>query len=302
MRYDALVIGGSFAGLSAAIYLARARRSVCIIDAGAPRNRFAQASHGFFGQDGQDPRAMIEAARAQVAAYPSVTFREGEAIGADGVRDAFTVTLASGERLDAARLLLAFGLRDVLPEVEGLSERWGTSVLHCPYCHGYEFAGRPLGVLQTGPASIHQAEFVREWGPVTFFLDGGALPDPDSAAKLAARGIAIEPASIRALEGAGRHLSHVALADGRKVEIEALYVAPRSHLNSRIPEQLGCAVDEGILGPVIRTDETKETTIRGVFAAGDIARAPHSATWASADGVTAGTAMHRSLVFDRIAA
>ena len=141
MQHDAIVIGGSFAGLSAAIQIARARRSVCVIDAGNPRNRFAEASHGFFGQDGNDPRAMIASARAQVQRYPTVHTVLGEASTARAVDGGFEVTVKGGETLTSAKLVLAFGISDVLPELPGLAERWGKSVLHCPYCHGFEYAG-----------------------------------------------------------------------------------------------------------------------------------------------------------------
>ncbi|KMO29659.1 thioredoxin reductase [Methylobacterium variabile] len=302
MRYDALVVGGSFAGLSAATYIARARRSVCVIDAGAPRNRFAAASHGFFGQDGQDPRAMIATARAQLSAYPSATLVAGEVTGAQASGDGFALALVGGARLEGARLVLAFGIADVLPDLPGLAERWGTSVLHCPYCHGFEFAGRPLGVLHAGPLSAHQAQLIAEWGPTTLFLNGSGPLDDDTSATLKERGIRVEPAPVRALSGEGRALSAVVLSDGRAVTLDALYVAPRTRLNSPIAGELGCAVDEGPLGPVIRTDAAKRTTVPGIYAAGDAARAPHSATWAAADGVTAGVSLHQSLVFRTLAA
>jgi thioredoxin reductase len=297
MQYDVLIIGGSFAGLSAAIYLARARRSVAIIDTGAPRNRFAAHSHGFFAQDGFVPGAMLATARAQVVAYPTVRFIEAEAIRAEGESDGFSVELASGDALEAARLVLAFGISDELPKIPGLAERWGKTVLHCPYCHGYEFAGRRLGVLSTSQLSTHQAMLIAEWGPTTFFLNGSETHDEPSLAELGKRGIAIEPDPVKALHGDGADLSAIELADGRMFGIDALYLGPRTRLNSPIAKQLGCEMEEGAFGEVVRTDAMKTTTIPGVYAAGDISRSAHNATWASADGVTAGTAAHRSLVF-----
>ncbi|MCC2976669.1 NAD(P)/FAD-dependent oxidoreductase [Sphingomonas sp. PL-96] len=302
MQHDAIVIGGSFAGLSAAIHIARARRSVCVIDAGAPRNRFADASHGFFGQDGNAPHAMIAGALAQLQRYPTVRTLPGEAIGASAVAGGFEVNLADGETLTAAKLVLAFGISDVLPELPGLVERWGKSVLHCPYCHGFEYGGQRLGVLQTMPMSANQALLIADWGPTTLYLNGGDMPDADVQAKLARRGVTIEPARIVALRGEDTALSSLTLADGREAPIDALYLAPRSRLNSPIAEQLGCALDDGPFGPVIRTDAAKLTTVPGVYAAGDAARAPHNASWAAADGVTAGVSLHQSLVFEPLAA
>ncbi|MBK3405749.1 NAD(P)/FAD-dependent oxidoreductase [Methylorubrum populi] len=302
MRSDAIIVGGSFAGLSAALYIARARRRVCVIDAGAPRNRFAAASHGFFAQDGENPLAMIAAARAQLAGYPNASFVAGEAVSARAAGDGFAVSLADGQRLEASKLVLAFGISDILPDLPGLAERWGTSVLHCPYCHGFEFAGRVLGVLFAGPKSIHQAELIAEWGPTTLFLNGHPGPDAQTSARLAGRDIRIEPGPVRALAGDGRALSALVMADGRAVPLDALFVGPRYRLNSPIAEELGCALDEGMLGPTIRTDAMKETTVPGVYAAGDAARFPHSVAWASADGVTAGVSLHQALVFPRMAA
>ena len=302
MQHDAIVIGGSFAGLSAAIQIARARRSVCVIDAGSPRNRFAAASHGFFGQDGSDPRAMIAAARAQVQGYPTVRMIVGEAESAHAAPDGFEVTVKGGESLTAAKVVLAFGVSDVLPEAPGLVERWGKSVLHCPYCHGFEYAGERLGVLYSTPMSVHQALLIADWGPTTLYLNGNELPDEEIRAKLAKRDVSIEPARIDSVRGGDGRLSSLLLADGRDAPIDALYVAPRLRLNSQIAEELGCVLDESPLGPMIRTDENKRTTVAGVYAAGDIARVPHNASWAAADGVTAGVFLHQSLVFEPLAA
>jgi thioredoxin reductase len=298
MNYDAIVIGGSFAGLSAAMQIARALRPVCVIDAKSPRNRFATASHGFFGQDGARPADMIRQAREKLCAYPSVTVVAGEAASARAVEGGYDVELASGDRLSARKLVLAYGVSDVLPDLPGISVRWGKSVLHCPYCHGYEFAGKRLGVLNLRPGSLHQAQLIADWGPTTFFLNGHNNLNRSAHDKLQARGIGIEPAPVTGLLGEAPDLIGLQLADGRIVEIEALYIAPDTRMNSPIADQLGCAMHDGPFGPVVQTDEWKLTTVPGVFAAGDIARAPHNATWASADGVTAGAALHRSLLFD----
>ncbi|HET8728761.1 MAG TPA: NAD(P)/FAD-dependent oxidoreductase [Alphaproteobacteria bacterium] len=297
MRHDAIIIGGSFAGLSAAMQLARANRSVCVIDTGTPRNRFAAASHGFFGQDGAPPREMIAGARAKLAAYPSIRFIDTEAVAAEKERAGFTVTLAGGERLSARKLVLAFGLQDGLPDIPGVKERWGMTVLHCPYCHGYEFLERPLGVLNVISHSAHQAALIPEWGPTTFFLNGGGMPDDEARARLAARKVAIEPAPVVGLEGEAPDLAGVRLADGRLVAVSTLYLAPRTNFQSPIAEQLGCALEDGPFGPFIRTDAVKMTSVPGVYAAGDITTARHNATLASADGVLAGASVHQALVF-----
>lgn len=298
MQFDAIIIGGSFAGLSAAIYIARARRSVCVVDTGSPRNRFAAHSHGFFAQDGSETGAMLATARSQVAAYSTATFIAGEAVSAALKADGFSVVLANGDVIDASRLVLAFGVSDELPSVPGLAERWGSSVLHCPYCHGYEFSGRRLGVLNTSPMSAHQAMLIAEWGPTTFYLNGASDLDASVLAELQQRGIAIEPVPVKALHGDGTQLSVIELADGNRSGADALFLGPRNHFNSDIGRQLGCEIDGAPFGQTIRTDPQMMTTVPGVYAAGDITRGAHTVTWACADGVTAALAVHRSLIFD----
>lgn len=297
MHTNALIIGGSYAGLSAAMQLGRARQTVCIVDSGQPRNRFAAASHGFFGHDGAQPRAMIEQARTQVLAYPTITFVDGVAVSARRAGDGrFQVELGSGQTLSSNELILASGVEDTLPDLPGLGERWGTSVVHCPYCHGYEFGGKQLGVLNVIPGSIHHALMVPDWGPTTFFLNGGAEPGPDELEKLYKRGVTVEPAPVVGLEGTAPSLEGVRLADGRIVPIEALFVSPTTRI-SPLVEQLGCAVEEGPTGPFVQTNAMQETTIPGLYAAGDIAVGAGNATLASAAGVMAGAALHRSLMF-----
>ena len=298
MSYDAVVIGGSYAGLSAAMQITRARRSVCVVDRGEPRNRFADASHGFFGQDGAAPEAMIAKARNQLAAYPTVRMIADMACDATRADGGFEVTLASGGTVTGRKLVLAFGISDVLPDIPGLSERWGDSVLHCPYCHGYEHRDGRLGVLWTAPMSAHQAALIADWGATTLYLDGNPLPDGDTRTLLEHRGVSIETAQIKELRGEGRTLTSLLLGDGREAAIDALFLAPGSKLNSPIAERLGCALEDGPFGPIIRTDAAQLTSVAGVYAAGDIARAPHNASWASADGVTAGISLHQSLVFE----
>ena len=297
--YHAIVVGGSFAGLAAAIQLGRARRRILVVDAGKPRNRFAHASHGFLGQDGRSPTEILDTFRAQVLAYPTVQFQSEEVVDAHrGGDDDFTVTLASGHDLHSQRLILATGVVDELPSIPGLHERWGVTVLHCPYCHGYEVRDRRLGVLAISETAMHQALLVRDWSAdVTMFTNGAFEPDAEQRSTLSARGIRVEERAVETLEGTAPELAGVRLRDGDLVEIDALFTASRTHMSSPLAERLGCAFDDGPFGPVVRTDARKETTVPGVYCAGDAARTPHNATWAAADGATAGVMAHQSLVF-----
>lgn len=301
MSYDALVIGGSYAGLSGAMQIARSGRAVCVVDGGQPRNRFAPQSHGFFGQDGQAPRQMIAQARANLAAYPNVTFRDALATGAKRDGETFSVTLATGETLTARKLLLAYGVVDLLPDLSGLAERWGQTVLHCPYCHGYEVRGQRLGVLNVMPQSLHQALLISDWGPVTFFLNGQPQPDAVTLAKFAERSVRLEPAPIQGLEGVAPALKGVRLDDGRLVPLDALFLATRLRLASDLAEQLGCAFEDGVQGLLLKTDGSKQTSVPGVYAAGDLTPGTGNASMAAADGSFAGASLHQSLIFGPLA-
>lgn len=293
---DAVVVGGSFAGLSAAMQLARARRRILLVDAGQPRNRFAHASHGFLGQDGRAPADIVRTGRGQVLAYPTAAFREDEAVAAGREDDAFTLDLASGDTVRARRLVLATGLVDELPDLPGLRERWGRTVLHCPYCHGYEVADGRLGVLATEAMSVHKALLIPDWSAdVTLFTGGAFEPTEEHRAMLATRGVRIDTRPVDALVGEAPALSGLRMADGETVPLDALFATSRTRMASPLAEQLGCAFDDGPFGPVIRTDARKETTVPFVFAAGDAARSMHNATFASADGVMAGASAHQSL-------
>lgn len=297
MSFEVIIVGGSFAGQSAALQLARARRRVLLVDKKEPRNRFARSSHGFLGQDGEAPAAIMAKAARQLSAYPTVVQVEGEAVAARREDHTFRVRLADGREELGARLILAVGVRDTLPAVEGLEERWGVSVVHCPYCHGYELGGGPIGVLASGPNAVHQATLVPDWGPTTLFTQGVFEPDAEQEALLAERGAAIERTPIVELLGTAPALQAVRLADGRTVELAGLFVAPKTALSSDLGAQLGCAFEDGPTGPFIRVDGRQRTSVPGVLAAGDAASAMTNATLAAASGAMAGFGAHQSLIF-----
>ncbi|MBI1358014.1 MAG: FAD-dependent oxidoreductase [Acidobacteria bacterium] len=293
MQHDVIVVGGGYSGMAAALQLLRARRSVLVIDAGERRNRSTSHSHGFLGQDGAAPGDIADTARRQLEAYPTLQWEAGLAVAAAGERDAFTVTMADGLAHRGRRLLFATGVRDVLPEVVGLAERWGKTVFHCPYCHGYELGRGRIGVIATGPTSVHQAELLSEWGETTFLTNAAVELDSEERKPLEARRVTIEDALIERIEGR----ADVALADGRRLSFVGLFTAPRCVPASPIAEQIGCTLSETPMGLQIATDPAKQTSIRGVFACGDVARVPHSLSLAVGDGAWAGTQVHRSLVW-----
>ncbi|MDP0501610.1 MAG: NAD(P)/FAD-dependent oxidoreductase [Verrucomicrobiota bacterium JB022] len=295
MNFDVIIIGGSFAGLSTALYLARSRRRVLVIDAGEPRNRFAAASHSFLGQDGVPPGQILSTAREQLRAYPEVTFWVDLATRARHEADGFIVETWGGQRATGKFLVLTTGVRDELPDIPGLAERWGKSVAHCPFCHGYEFGGAPLGVLATGSNSIHQAHIIPQWGPTTFFTNGAITLSDEERASLESRSVVIETEAVAALEGAGEALEHVRLTSGRVVPVRALFLAPKLQMTSPLPEQLGCELTDTMVGRLLSVGPDQQTTVPGVYAAGDVAAPTHNVAFAVADGAKVAGAINFKL-------
>lgn len=296
---DVIIIGGSYAGIAAALQLARARRNILVIDAGERRNRFVRASHGFFGQDGRDPGAIAAKGRAEVLAYPTPTWREAYVNEVRRGADGFVVT-AGGEALEARRVILATGVVDELPPVSGLAPLWGKTVFSCPYCDGYERQLGRLGVLATSADSARFAVLVSEWaapGGMTLFLNGAPEPAGEDLARLNARGIHIERADVVAAGAGEQRPMELRLADGRATPLDGLFLHARTKLKTNFAEQLGCELEDGRLGPMYKTDMMKETTVPGVFACGDAALPVPSVSFAVADGARAGTSAHQSLVF-----
>lgn len=293
MHHDVIVIGGSYAGMAATLQLVRARRSVLVIDAGERRNRFASHSHGFLGQDGVPPGQIAANARRQLETYPTLTWLDGRAEAVSGHVDGFTVTIAEGELHRGRRILLAVGVADQLPPIAGLAERWGKAVFHCPYCHGYEIGQGRIGIIGTGPMSIHQAELLTDWGEVTLLANGAVELDRDARSTLQRRGVTIEETRIDQLEG---H-ADVAMTDGRRLRFAGLFTASRTAPSGSLVEAMGCALEETPIGTQVRTDAENKTSVPGVFACGDVARVPHSVSLAVGNGAIAGAQVHRSLLW-----
>ncbi|CAN5132834.1 NAD(P)/FAD-dependent oxidoreductase [soil metagenome] len=263
--YDVLVVGGSYAGISAAIQLGRARRSALVVDAGERRNRFVAHAHGFLGQDGQAPEAIAAKGREELRRYGTIEWRVGEVTEVRAAGSGF-VTRIGGEEHASKRVILATGVVDELPAIPGLSGRWGSSVFPCPYCHGFELDRGRIGVLAVSPMSVHHAALVAEWsapGGTTLFLNGAFEPDEAALADLASREIAIERELVAAIEGDAPQVA-LRLRDGRLPAFDGLFIATRTKMKTAFAEQLGCELDEGPIGPFYETDVMKETTVPGL--------------------------------------
>lgn len=294
IRTEFAVIGGSYAGLSAALQLARARRDVTVVDAGLRRNRFVDeaggTSHGFLSRDGMAPGAIAAEARRQLLLYPTVRWLDGMAEDAWRNNEGQFVFRVGGQAVGAARLVLATGVQDELPAIAGLPERWGRSVFHCPYCHGYELEAGPIGIIATSELARHHALMLADWGAPTLFLNDAYSPSEEDFAVFARRGTRVEAGRIARIEG----LADVVMADGRTLSMNGLFTQPRSRLSSPVAAQLGCVLAEGPAGSFIQVDAVQQTSIPNVFACGDAARAFGNVAFAVADGAMAGSSAHRA--------
>lgn len=293
MQHDVIVVGGSYAGLAAALQLGRARRKVLVVDGGQRRNRFAVHSHGFLTQDGTAAAEIAAVGKEQLLAYNTVRWLDGTAISAERTEEGFRVQIDGTEPQESRRLVLASGVVDHLPDLPGLAERWGQHVFHCPYCHGYELNQGPIGVLATSPMSMHQALMLPDWGPTTCFLNGSFSPDSEQREQLKERGVRLEYDLIERIEGA----LDLVMKGGRVMKLAGLFVVARIDVAGSIAEQLGCDIEDGPLGRTIKTDPMKATTVPGVYACGDVARPGGSVAIAVGDGTIAGSAAHQSLIF-----
>jgi thioredoxin reductase len=299
---DVAVIGGGAAGLSAAVTLARSLRSVLVVDAGEPRNAPAAGAHNVLAREGISPMELLAAGQREAQQY-GAQIRHDRATAARRRDGGFEVDLAGGETLRARRLLLATGLIDELPDVPGVREFWGTSVLHCAYCHGWEVRGQRIGVLATSPLSVHQALLFRQLSDdVTLFTH--QLPDPDdnTQQQLDALDIKVVSGAVRRLRGEHGVLRAAVLDDGHEFGVDAVTVAPRFIARADLYEQLGGTLTQHPAGAFIATAPMGRTDIPGVWAAGNTSDLGAMVAAATGAGVAAATAINADLVAEDTAA
>ncbi|MCZ7430596.1 NAD(P)/FAD-dependent oxidoreductase [Streptomyces sp. WMMC1477] len=296
--YDVVVLGGGAAGLSGALTLARARRSVLVIDAGAPRNAPAEGVHGLLGREGMAPGELLARGREEVRHYGGRVL-SGEATAVVREEDGFRVALADGASVRGRRVLVASGLVDELPEVPGLRERWGRDVLHCPYCHGWEVRDQPIGVLASGPLSVHQALLLRQWSEdVTYFAHTMPPPEGEDAEKLAARGIPVVHGEVASVEVGDGRLTDVRLSDGTVVRRAALVVSPRMVARAGFLSGLGLkpVAHPSGAGEHLPVDAAGRTDVPGVWAAGNVTEPSAQVGPAAAAGTAAAAQINADLI------
>ncbi|WP_372027680.1 NAD(P)/FAD-dependent oxidoreductase [Tistrella mobilis] len=294
---DVIIIGGSFAGLAAALQLGRARRKVTVLDTGLQRNRFAGRSHGMLGHDDKPPSAILAEARQQLARYPAIKMVNTRAESISGTIDNFSVLTEGGERLNARRVILSYGVVDQMPDVPGFAENWGTSVIPCPYCDGFEVADQHWGLVWSGPQSMNQVRLFHDWTDRLTVFGNGHDITPDIRADLAGRQVPIVDGRIKEIARHGSHGGTIKLDTGPDVAVDILFAHPRNKPSASLHESLGLATVNTPTGIALKTDERRETSSPGIYAAGDLANPGiPSVTTAAWQGAMAGIFAQQSML------
>lgn len=285
-KLDVIIIGGSYAGLSAAMALGRSLRNILIIDSGLPCNRQTPHSHNFITHDGEQPALIAAKAKEQVLRYETVSFLDDLAISGRKTENGFAITTKNGATFEARKLIFATGIKDTMPEIKGFSECWGISVIHCPYCHGYEYRGRKTGIMANGDRAAHIASLVKNLtDDVTILTSGKADFKPEQMAKLNRHQVNIIETSVAEIEHENGHVKNIVLDNGTKMNFNAVYAALPFTQHSDIPLSLGCALTEQ---GHIKIDMFQKTTVDGIFACGDSTSMMRSVAYAVATGNIAG--------------
>ncbi|NGM61722.1 NAD(P)/FAD-dependent oxidoreductase [Sphingobacterium sp. SGG-5] len=266
-NFEVIIVGGSYAGLSAAMALGRSLRHVLIIDSGLPCNRQTPHSHNFLTQDGKTPKEISTLAKKQVEKYKTVKFHNGRATGGLKSADGFEITTDTEDKFTAKKLIFATGLKDLMPDIKGFAACWGISIIHCPYCHGFEYRNQNTGIIANGAKAFHLASLVYNLTKnVTILTNGKADLDVEQITRLNEHSIKIIETNIAEVEHTNGQLKNVIFDDGSKLNFNAIYAAIPFRQHSDIPLSLGCEITEQ---GYIRVDDLQKTTVENVFACGD---------------------------------
>ena len=292
--FDVIIIGGSYAGLSAAMALGRALRNVLIIDSGKPCNRRTPHAHNLITHDGNKPATIAKHALQQVLKYPTVRLRKGIAAKAFKQSDLFKIETEQGEIFTSRKVLFATGIVDTMPTIPGFAECWGISVLHCPYCHGYEVRNEPTAIFANGEVAFEFAKIISNWTKeLTLLTNGPSQLTPQQTADLSRNNIRINERPLKEVVHEGAYISKVAFNDGTNLAINAMYAKLAFEQHSNLPQTLGCELTEA---GFIKIDEMQSTSVNGVFAAGDNTTMFRSLSIAIAAGNKAGALINHQLI------
>lgn len=294
--FDVIIVGGSYSGLAAGMALGRALRNVLIIDSGQPCNKQTPHSHNFLTQDGKAPLEIATLARQQVEMYNTVTFFSGVATNGRKIENCFEIQVASGEIFRADKLIFATGIRDIMPDIDGFAACWGISVLHCPYCHGYEVRNEKTGILSNGEYGYELSMLISNWtNDLTLFTNGASTLTAEQTDKLEKHHIRIVEKEVESLEHSNGYLQNIIFKDSTKTSVKAIYARSPFEQHCQVPESLGCALtDEGY----IKTDPFQETTVNGIFACGDNATRMRTVANAVAMGTMAGITVNKKMIVE----
>lgn len=293
-EYDVIIIGGSYTGLSAAMALGRALRKILVIDGGNPCNKQTPHSHNFLTQDGKTPKEISELARAQVANYKTVSFLNDIAIKGEKSAKGFEITTQNGLIFQGRKLIFGTGIKDQMPNIEGFSECWGISVIHCPYCHGYEVRNQKTGLFANGDMAYEFGKLLWNWTKhLTIYTNGKSTLNADQTNILASRNIHVVEKEIVKIAHNNGQIQELVFTDGSSQNLDALYAKIPFILHSDIPQSLGCEITE--MG-MLKVDMMQKTTVDGVFAAGDSTNMMRSVANAVYGGNMAGAAVSKELI------
>lgn len=296
LKYEVIIIGGSYAGLSAAMALGRALRNVLIIDSGLPCNRQTPYSHNFITQDGEKPNIIAEKAKAQVLKYNTIKFLNDFVVSGKKNENGFVITTKTGEEYISKKLIFATGIKDIMPDIKGFAECWGTSVIHCPYCHGYEVKREKTGILANGQFAYHYAQLIRNWTEdLTIFTNGLSMLTDEQLDKIGKHNIPVIEKEIDFLEHGNGKVEQVVFKDQSIVDIKAIYSRPEFEQHCKIPESLGCELTE--LG-LLKVDMFQKTTVEDVYACGDNTSPMRSVANAVAAGNLVGAVLNNEMTLE----
>lgn len=297
MHYDVIIIGGSYSGLAAAMPLGRALRNVLIIDGGIPCNRQTPHSHNFLTNDGKTPMEIFTQAKLQVSAYKTVEFLNDLAIKSQKTENGFEIQTESGTNYQASKLIFATGIRDIMPNINGFSESWGISVLHCPYCHGYEVRNETTGILGNGDYGFEFSKLISNWTKdLTLYTNGNSTLTFDQKSILERNQITIEEKEIKEFEQNNGYIKSIIFSDLTQIKVKAIYTSLPFEQHCQIPIQLGCELSEE---GYIKIDPNHKTTINGIYACGDNVTRMRTVANAVAAGTTTGMMVNKALIEEK---
>ena len=295
-KFDVIIVGGSYAGLSAAMSLGRALRKVLIVDAGKPANRFTAHSHNFITHDGKPPGEIAALARQQVVAYSSLKRIAGFVTDAKKENYEFTVRIDNGAEYACSKLIFATGIIDLFPTIAGFTDCWGKSVLHCPYCHGYEVRNAKTGIIGNGDYAFEFGSLISNWThDLIIFTNGVSTLTAEQTSKFSRHNIQIVETKIKALQHEQGYLKSISFEDGGAMSLSAIYIRPEFKQHSNAPAQLGCELTQD---GYIKVDASQKTSVPGVFACGDNVTRLRTVANAVSMGTTAGMMVNKELIIE----